>query len=613
QILIAKFIDGLISLMKYKDIDVDINTYRTLKDKLNKGIEAMYLINPDNLLTQVVDRISDVNLKNEFLKLIKDKWIFYINSFYTDLDDTSYFSDGYRDRLWDIFIDKNTFFLDSDFKDVKEKIALNLASDVNFMERISRVKETRKKLSSPKSLMKLLSTANSFGDDKVFPSKIQNSDELLMISRIADVVSNHEDTFFDKSVSDSVYRFLIYNLDLINNLNQDLEDKSLLIDSMFNLFSKTVIQKNNFEVQLQESLYSIIQMNFTYLNYKYSKWFFKFYYTYFLETKDDKNRNIEIQNFISSFFDSIVKVDTLIEVIESITTLDLIFGIEEFENVFYNNALDQFDFLESVYEYFSDERKQDIIENWIKSDPIIFNEFLSRIDYRVPNSNKLADYILVLTKDKTDFFLNETRYDILFKLKDLKSYDFSVYSGQIILLIISETIAVQEFGLREYYKNKKYISEFHLKDNCENILDSIFLNNLDSYGQNVKNILITDFGGKKNFVNEIWNKKENFKTNLVDYLFNYVDVDFYIEFNKIFIKSNHIELNKMLINKFKDYDLSNNNIFQKLKPFLEIMIKSKYKNDLNEDMKVLIEKYYSDVKDNRDKIMLEANKLFMND
>lgn len=196
QILIAKFIDGLLSLMKYKDIEVDINTYRTLKDKLNKSIESMYLINPDNLLTQVVDRISDKTLKNEFLKLIKDKWIFYINSFYNDVDDTSYFVNGYSERLWDIFIDKNSFFLESDFKDVKDKIAINLSSDINFIERISSEKETRKKLSSSKSLIELLRTANFFGDDNLFQSKIQNSDNLLTISRIADVISKHEDFFF---------------------------------------------------------------------------------------------------------------------------------------------------------------------------------------------------------------------------------------------------------------------------------------------------------------------------------------------------------------------------------------------------------------------------------
>ncbi|WP_298140981.1 P-loop NTPase fold protein [Flavobacterium sp.] len=219
QILIAKFIDGLLSLMKYKDVELDINTYRTLNNKFKKGIESMYFINPDNLLTQVIDKISDNNLKNHFLKLMKDKWIFYINSFYNDQDDTNYLPSGYNDRLWDIFINKNSYFLESDFIIVKETIAVKLASDIDFIERISSNKDVRKKLSSSKSLIELLRTANFFNEDNVFESKIQNDEEILIISRIANVVSKYEDIFFNKLLNDSIYRFLNYNLDSVNNLN----------------------------------------------------------------------------------------------------------------------------------------------------------------------------------------------------------------------------------------------------------------------------------------------------------------------------------------------------------------------------------------------------------
>lgn len=414
--------------------------------------------------------------------------------------------------------------------------------------------------------------------------------------------------FFDKSLKESVYRFLNYNLESINSLNEDLEDISLLIDSMFNLFSKTVIQKNNFEVQLQESLYSIIHMNFIDSNYKYPNYHFKFYYTYFIETKDDENKNAEIRNFICDFFNSNIKIDSLIQIIETITTLDLIFIIKEFEEIFFENSLNQFDFLEAFYQYFSDERKQDIIQNWIKTDPIMLGKFFNKIDYNVPDSTKMADYILDLTKDKTDFSLNEIRYNILFKLKDLKSYDFSIYSGQIISLIISQNTEQQEIGLKELNKNKKYINEFHLQDNCEAILNGSYLNDLFNYSQNIKNIFKSDFGGKKKFINEIWNNNEDFKINVTDYLFNYIDQELLDFFSNSFFKLNYIEFVKMLINKFHDYSLNDINILNKSKPILKNILLSKYKKDFINELSSFTEKYDSEVPDGHDETIAEIKK-----
>lgn len=609
QILIAKFIDGLLSLMKYKDVDLDINTYRTLNDKFKKGIESMYFINPDNLLTQVIDKISDNTLKNHFLKLMKDKWVFYINSFYNDQDDTSYLPSGYNDRLWDVFIDKNNYFLESDFKIVRETIALKLSSDIDFVERISESTETRKKLSSSKCLFELLRKANFFRNDNVFPSKIQFNDELLIISKVSKVVSKYEDRFFDKTLNEEVYRFLNFNLESINNLNKDIGDENLLIDSLFELFSKKVIQKNNFEVQLQQSLYTIIHMNFIDSNYKYSNHFFKFYYTYFIEIKDDVNKNIEITNFICDFFDSNIKADFLTEVIETATTLNKIFGVQEFESVFFKNSINQFDFLETFYQYFTNERKQDIIESWVNSDPKVLNEFLNKIDYTTPNPVKFADSILILTKNKEDYIFNEIRYNILFKLRDLNNYDFINYSEQIISLIISNNVSQQELGLRELIKNKKYINEYHLKDNCENVLKNTYLDSLDSYCHNVKNIYKTEFGGKKKFINEIWNDREGFKDVLVDYFFNYVDEELFVIFSSSFFKLNFIEFGKMLINKYSGYSMVNKNIFNKFKPILKSIISSKYKKEFAEELSLLIEKYDAEVSENVDEIIIEAKQL----
>ncbi|WP_298140979.1 hypothetical protein [Flavobacterium sp.] len=350
-------------------------------------------------------------------------------------------------------------------------------------------------------------------------------------------------------------------------------------------------------------------MNFVESDYKYSYHFFKFYYTYFIETKDDVNKNIEIANFICDFFDSNIKADYLTEVIDTATTLNQIFGVQEFESVFFKNSINRFDFLETFYQYFSNERKQNIIESWINSDPKALNEFLNKIDYTTPNPVKFADSILILTINKEDYIFNEIRYNILFKLRDLNNYDFINYSEQIISLIISNNVSQQELGLRELIKNKKYINEYHLKDNCENVLKNNYLDSLDSYCHNVKNIFKTEFGGKKKFINEIWNDREGFKDVLVDYFFNYVDEELFVIFSSSFFKLNFIEFGKMLINKYSGYSMVNKNIFNKFKPILKSIISSKYKKEFAEELSLLIEKYDAEVSENVDEIIIEAKQL----
>lgn len=607
QVIISRFIDGLLFLTRYYNIKLQDQTYRGVLAKLKEAKHYIYTIDSENLVSQIFEKVDTVSIKNQFIKEVKKQWIDdFLNIHYDTNNASNKFSDEYLKKLEDRFIENNKYFEFVELESVRIVFAEKYFDNVTIFERVSGNKRLRHTLSSSKYLVEILRTTNVMLDFDEDIHTEETLDNLMTVNKVLDIVSQYEESYYKDDVLLEINKYLVQYINSINRLTYDEGLIVKLIDSLYKLFDKIHSHLNKLQPQPFSSLFDAIKNSFTYSNYIHSFWFFKFLYTFKEIKPDDVTLQKEINSILYAFFGIKIEANTMLSIIKSKVDVEVLFENDTTREVFLNRALNENDYLNVFYSFFNADDKHSLIRHWMSNDISKTINLLEMINYNVPYSDKTIDETLDLI-EKSNIVNKEFLYNIISNIKTSINYDYSKYSSQIIKLITSPEIAEQELGLKEIEKNKKHINQEELKNLSEKVLKESYLREMLIYGNNVMNILKTNFYDNKKFLNNVFKEDESLIENLSNYFFTEKNIEFFNFLSSLFYKVNKIKLSKSLLKKYEELDLNDKNVFNNIRPFLENILKNEHSSDYRNEIKEFIEIYKVKVEEeNFEKLIIDT-------
>lgn len=606
-VLANKFIDGLLFLLQYHKIQLTKNTYQAIYNKILKSREYLYLINPHNIISEVIQKIDDSKLNRNFLFTLKAQWLDDFKEHYTTTEESRKFSKNYLDSILNMYAENISLFTFNDLNYIRLVISKDYSNDLELIKKIASNSELHKKLGSTELLNEIIYNANFF-NAKLVNDELESENDLLKIMDISNSIVKFSSRFFNPELITSIYLFLIFNLK--NPQHSDFKKQKLntLLDTFFPLFKKVIVLTNNYNETAFLDLYQIILSNFIDLNFHYSKDFFKYYYLY--RIVKDKNTNIsnDLAQVMIQYLNTDLKAEYLKSVIESSVSIEEFLEDSNHLSVIIKRASSEQDYLYIFFNYFSNEQKKSILLEWINLDPKTLENLLQNITYAISEPVEFAIAILQITSNISGFEKNRELYNILFKLKLPLDFDFINYSNQIITLIISSNTSYQEYGLEQLNKNRKNISELELKIKSEEVLAQTFLNNIHAYTENIKNIFNSKFNGYKKFINDILKSNIEIRNSFVLYLISSGNNDFLIFLKTLLTKSNYISISQEFLKQLSFLLINDKNSIEKFRSIIKNLT-AKNLPEVKPEVQILIDNYKTNLRSEVDELIADIEKL----
>lgn len=587
-VLALKFIEGIFLLLRYDNaIEINTNTYQTMYYTLSKFSNYIFHVDPQNLLSFAVDRIKNPELKRDFSNLLKKQWTHDFISQNALAANSPDIRESYLTVLENTFLDQADFFLHADLTGVKTVIENKYYSKVDFVERISTDRTRQKNFASAKFLDGFISQANKFGPDEVFDTEIRNQEHIDRLTRVARIISNFNNAFFDETVVRSVLNLFNESFkEIILFQEYSLEEFFGGFEALFLKIHQMLDQK--FEPEIVE-LYGYFTNNFTNPNLENAGFYFGFVHRFRQLGIHNQTTLNATNQCITLLLNSETNPREMVGIIEKTVPLADFLKEKEYFDIIHKRVSREYAFLELFFPLFSEALQEEILLNWVDH-PKELLPFLQTIDYQVSDADTMADKILTTAETITNIEKLSALYEMLLGLKTSTDYSFAKYSEQIINLIISQDEALQEFGLDAFKNHSDKINAPDLQQQCENVLQNTFFQNCSVFAGNIKNIFRSNFVGNKKFLNEIVSKNETIYGNILNYLIASGDLDFFSMIKNHLSKPVYITFSKRFILGITSVILSDQLVLINCRYILNLMV-SKYPEEFREELTQLVQQY----------------------
>jgi len=518
---------------------------------------------------------------------------------------------SFIDDFLDILLNENksSLFNEKDLGGVKTVMAESYYNNQQVLLKISNNESLRTKLGSPKLISNLI--------DDLIQNDIKESD---LVNKLK-VINKFETNFFNNSIYDTSLKFILEFIKKIGpKYNQIIgKEGTELYEDLFPIlykFYNVVIEEieiNRSNQSLFEQLYREIKALFIEQNYKNVLIYFRYYYLFSNNLKDNIINFNDLTNVISQYLNSRQSPDNIKKTISTITNTKLLFVNLTYRNVIFNRSIAEHDFAKEFYFEFDKQKQQELIELWVplngKKDFNLFEDILENIEFKVPEPNKLANKLLN-TIGLSDLLAEKDKlFNLLFKINLSKDFNYSIYSKHVISNICSTNIDYHNLGINQLEKHRNRVVEFDLKSNCEKTLLNTFLPNASKYHQQITNLLSTSIGINKKVINDIIKDNPSIRDSIVNYLLIAGNNLFFSALKPILFKNNYLLVSKQFLNTAASQLRNNKGMINNFKSILKIQL-SKYFIDLGVEFKILVDSYNTNLTQDKDEIIIEIeNKL----
>lgn len=610
----TRFIEGLLNLIDYLEINLDKKTNRKLLFNIKKI--TLEEIHPNLLVTQLINKVQDEKLKDNITKTLENDWIYYLRK-YLDNNILSIANSDQREITFNPIINTlltNDIFLSDKNKyiNLKKSISLRFKDDFKFLENISKSIKTRNFLGSTELLLKICANFNNIEKGKV----LNINDYFEAVS----ILNRYEKEYFNKvEIIESSHNFLSNTIKQLNNLydkgefieeekSNELERYLFKIISHTNTFS-SAISKSNFK-----NLYTLIRGLFI-ENEKKSYMFYKFYYIYFNHTKFDEliDKQTIINDLKSFLINSLKPVEFKKSLNSTLTGKDII-KKEKLYTTLVNKCSSNKGFYYEFYEYLKDDDKLNIVGAMVplngNQNILGFQETLNKLKGKIPKTEKLIEVILSNFNSSNQANEKEELINSIFLLKLPKDYDFSTISNLAIDLLINKNYNFSSVGLKLLNKYKELSVSSSFRSKCENSLTSIYLPNLESHSRVLKNILEVEFIKKKRIINDYFKVDESIVNKLSNYIIMQRDLEMLSLFENLLYKINYFNISKLILSSISSILVSQKNKITTYKELLEkVILENKYKKDLKANINQLLNSYDTNFTGDEDLLITKIRKL----
>lgn len=516
--------------------------------------------------------------------------------------------DSFIDDILNILLDENksSLFNEKDLVGVKTVMADSYYNNQQVLVKISNNESFRTKFGSSKLISNLI--------DDLIQSDNEEIDLVYLIDKLK-VINQFEVKFFNNIIYGTSLKFILEFIKKIKPKYNQITGKegSELYEELFPIlykFYKFIIEEIKINPSSQanfQQLYNEIKAAFVEQNYKNALTYFRYYYLFSNNLKNNIINFNDIINFISQYLNSSQTPDNIKKTISTFTSVKLLFENLTYRDVIFNRAKTQHDFAKEFYLDFDKQKQQELIEQWVplngSKDFNIFEDILENIKFKVPEPNKLAIKLLNSTGRSNLLAEKEKLYNLFFKINLSKEFDYSTYSQQIIANICSTNIDYHNLGMKQLEVNRNRIIEFDLKTNCEKALITNFLPNVTQYHQQIANLLNIGIGMKK-VLNDTIRDNPNIRNTIVNYLMTAGSNTFFSVLKPNLFKTNYLLISKQFLNNAATQLRNNKGLINNYKSIL-IMQLSKYSKDLELEFKNLVESYNLNLNQEKDQTIVD--------
>ncbi|TYA74239.1 hypothetical protein [Seonamhaeicola marinus] len=486
-----------------------------------------------------------------------------------------------RSRLLDNFLSNVDFYEKGEFDRVKRVIASKYYNDFNIIERISETEKSRTLFSSKELLYKIIVEIQS--ERFKFRNTNDKLEDFFLVFRF---LNKHESKYINNTILISSLDFLINTLDLLNNdivKENKTEEKEQEINIVFDFF-KRVIEKVSIPNQYHTNylnLFNEVKSLFQADSYKYADTWLRFFMFYEGKNKFANAIENEIVSIPRNYIRSNQDAKGLLKALSSFSDVKKFMNTHSnFLNEVFSKSSSDSKFAYEFYEYFPDNKKQQLLESWV---PVNGNKLMSHLKQilvkakdNIPNKLNLGNKVLGSTRNR--HYAQEKRESFdLFTSLNLTEEEVSTtdYSSQVIDLICNTSIDMHRVGISELKANKKYIKSPDLKLAVENFLSTCF-QNVQAYHPHVESIFTNKTGVDRRFVDKLINNNINYQNQIYSFLISRGDSNFY----RILSTKISDSTNKSICEKF----INEINYQAKYKSLIESIYKRRLELSLEENV-----------------------------
>lgn len=439
-----------------------------------------------------------------------------------------------KDEILHSFIKNAVFYKTTELKEVRKIIVENYYNDYELFDKISKSIKTRNLLSSVSLLKKIISEIT------VGRYEFRNDETYLDILFLIKCINKYQDTFFTQELLLVSLDFIEFLIKLIDSdiVKKNIADEFKVEVNDFFTFFKRIIEKVEIKEAKDENKFQSIYVSqvktfFQYNNHQFSKTWFRFYFLYYFNFKDNSARKTDIINTISHpFIRSSNNPKELKETINDFMDFKEFMALEtNFFVEIFNLSKTKPLFAIEFYTEFEEDKKQELIEFYVpvNRNKVIPNlkQVLEGIEYDIPKKLEFSNKILNTTKTLTVHTEIEELYDIFFSSKlGEQIINTSDYSNQIVTLICNINPQLHQLGINQFNANSDYVDYKELKEKVIPFLMSI-ITNLPAYGQFFNNILNLKIGIDKRFFDKELNNSPSYLAHINNYIVSNGNIDFY--------------------------------------------------------------------------------------
>ncbi len=523
-------------------------------------------------------------------------------------NDSNPLMESFINDLLDILLDedKSDLFNENDIVGVKTVIAESYYDKEEVLNKIVKTEDFREKFGSSKLVSNLINDLNEVNDDEL-------ELDFDFFNQRLEFINLFEEKFFSNITYGNAMNFI---LELIKKLitkyaqtkPKEVEEQHLF-SNLYNLHKRTIeeIKINDKNRVNYQQLYNHLKATFVRGNYKDADIYFEYFYLYTFNLKDFIDPN-DVNNNIVNYLNSTNSAEDIKKTLIKVVEIKTLFENPAFRETVFNRAKTQPDFAVKFYFDFEEQKKQELLEQWVplngNKDYNIFENILESIDYKIPDPDKLAIKFLNTNGRSNLIAEREKLFDLLFKLKLSKNFDYSTYSQQIISNICSTNINNHNLGINQLQKNRSRVVEFDLKSNCENTLLNTFLPNVKQYHQQITNLLSNSIGISKKVINDTIKDNPSIRQSIVNFLLIAGNNIFFSAIKPILFKNNYLLVSKLFLNSAASQLRNNKGFINNFKSILKMQL-SKYFKDLDVEFKNLIDSYNTNLTQEKDEIIVE--------
>lgn len=493
-----------------------------------------------------------------------------------------------RNKLLDMFISNSEFYEKGDFTRIKEVIVAKYHNDFDILERISETEKTRTLFCSRDLLLKIIQEIQR-GE-----FKFRNADDKFSdIAFIIGFLTKHENKYYTNTTLISSLGFLIKTMEILDNdiiKKGKKEEKIKEVDDIFEFFKK-VIEKISIPKTEQSAylnLYNKVKSLFQSSNYEYADTWLRFFMFYEGKNKFTNTIENEIVSIPRNYIRTNQDAKGLLKALSSFSDVKKFMNTHSnFLNEVFSKSSSDSKFAFEFYEYFPDNKKQQLLESWV---PVNGNKLMSHLKQilvkakdNIPNKLNLGNKVLGSTRNRHYAQEKSESFDLFISL-NLTEEEVSTtdYSSQVINLICNTSIDMHRVGISELKANKKYIKSPDLKQSVENFLSTCF-QNVQAYHPQIESIFTNKTGVDKRFVDKMINNNVNYQNQIYSFLINRGDLNFY----QILTTKISDSTNKSICEKF----INAINYQAKYKSLIEAMYKRRHELNLEENVVSKLDKF----------------------